>query len=169
MGLKDKILGNKKDKSNGSDPAESPYVTKQDLEGIMKDAMQRILPQVADIAVRASDDRQQQWLAKGGMPIGAPRNNEEAKDLRQLIYTPKSKRIREMTLFNAKECALQPWLWTLAESIKPGRPHGSLLSNFLLNKEQCNRSLDGFLLTQTVQMAGLDIQREGFTDSHMSS
>jgi hypothetical protein len=172
-GLRDKFLKRKNGEKDGddqtgggapTDPA-SQFVTKQDIQAILGP----LLKQSADIAIRATDERQQQWLSKSGTPVGAPRNSEDAKDLRQLIYTPQKNRMREMTVLNPKECALEPWLWTLADAIKPNRPHGSLLSTFLFNKEQCNRSLDGFLLTQTVTMAGMETQREGFTDSHISS
>lgn len=175
MGVKDIFKGKGKDKGNGdhaddgtgSNPtAMTQFMTRADFEAMSA----QLVRQVADISIRATDERQQQWLAKGGgVPPGAPRNEEEARNLKTLIYMPGNQRLRQMTLFNQKEVSLHPWLCTLDESLKPGRRHGSLLGTFLRNKEACNRSLDGFLLTQTVTMAGMETQREGFTDMHSSS
>jgi len=156
-------FGRKKEPKD--DPMGNGHVTVEQMRDMMGDFMQKAV----EISTRAADERMQQWMAKnGGVKVLGGMGAEEAKELRPLLFTPKRERMREMTIFNAKECALQPWLWTLEESLHAGRRHGSLLGHYLLAKEQCNRSLDGHFLDNTVTMASMDVQKESWSDSHAS-
>jgi hypothetical protein len=160
-------LFKKKPKKEEVDPGlqGDGHITAEQLTKILADNA-RV---TADLAARATDQRFSELLSRGGgikVPGGV--SAEEAKNLRGLIYAPEDERMMEMTIFNEKECALHPWLKTFECSLHMGRPHGSLLGKFLLYKEKCNRSLNGNLLDQTVTMAGMDIQKDQYGESHVS-
>lgn len=161
MGVRDRLLGKKpqpKEMDNG-------HVTKEEILAMMGEAMKG----AADIAVRATDQRMQEIMSRNAsFKVPGGMDAAEAKELRVLIYAPKNERMMEMTIFNEKECALHPWLKTFEKSLHAGRQHGSLLGDFLLYKEKCNRSLNGHLLDNTVTMAGLDIQKDSFGSEHSS-
>lgn len=154
----------KKIPKNGTDGLDG-HVTKEEILQMMGEAMKG----AADIAVRATDQRMSEIMARtGGVKVPGGMDAAEAKELRVLIYAPKEEHMMEMTIFNEKECALHPWLKTFESSLHAGRRHGSLLGSFLLYKEKCNRSLNGHLLDNTVTMAGMDIQKDTYGSEHVS-